>query len=139
VFWLVANYTLNLLMLKYFCCRTVNVYCPWSRFTDNLGSLFLSIVKSMGLAHQINQTQNCKFEFSKLLKVNNCQKLLFLHQLTHNMTTDCSLNYQFSTWKFQAQNMLCTQIFFYIQIFLWNWSCGKPIKSKLPKFVKLSS
>ena len=28
----------------------------------------------------------------------------------HNMTTDCSLNYEFSTWKFQAQNMLCTQI-----------------------------
>ena len=42
------------------------------------------------------------------LQVNLCQKLLFLHQLTDNMTTDCSLNYQFSTWKFQAQNMLCT-------------------------------
>ena len=24
------------------------------------------------------------------LQVNLCQKLLFLHQLTHNMTTDCS-------------------------------------------------
>ena len=39
------------------------------------------------------------------LQINLCQKLLFLHQLTHNMTTDCSLIYQFSTWKFQAQNM----------------------------------
>ena len=38
------------------------------------------------------------------LQVNLCQKLLFLHQLTHNMTTDCSLNYKFNTWKFQAQN-----------------------------------
>jgi hypothetical protein len=28
---------------------------------------------------------------------------LSLHQLTHNMTTDCSLNYKFDTWKFQAQ------------------------------------
>ena len=37
------------------------------------------------------------------LQVNLCQKLLFLHQLTHNMTTDCSLNYKFNTWKFQAQ------------------------------------
>ena len=37
------------------------------------------------------------------VKVNLCQKLLFLHQLTHNMTTDCSLNYKFNTWKFQAQ------------------------------------
>ena len=38
-----------------------------------------------------------------LVQVNLCQKLLFLHQLTHNMTTDCSLNYKFNTWKFQAQ------------------------------------
>ena len=57
------------------------------------------------------------------IQVNLCQKLLFLHQLTHNMKTDCSLNYHFSTWKFQAQNMgrtwgqhdnnmMCTQIVF---------------------------
>ena len=32
-----------------------------------------------------------------ILQVNLCQKLLLLHQLTHNMTTDCSLNYEFST------------------------------------------
>ena len=38
-----------------------------------------------------------------MVQVNLCQKLLFLHQLTHNMTTDCSLNYKFNTWKFQAQ------------------------------------
>ena len=31
------------------------------------------------------------------LQVNLCQKLLFLNQLTHNMTTDCSLNYKFNT------------------------------------------
>ena len=31
------------------------------------------------------------------LQVNLCQKLLFLYQLTHNMTKDCSLIYQFST------------------------------------------
>ena len=37
------------------------------------------------------------------IQVNLCQKLLFLHQLTHNMTKDCSLNYKFNTWKFQAQ------------------------------------
>ena len=37
------------------------------------------------------------------VQVNLCQKLLFLHQLTHNMTTDCSLNYKFNTWNFQAQ------------------------------------
>ena len=48
-----------------------------------------------------------------LVQVNLCQKhLLFLHQLTHNMTTDCSLNYEFSRRKLQVQNMLCTQIVF---------------------------
>ena len=41
---------------------------------------------------------------SAALQVNLCQKNLFLHQLTHNMTKDCSLIYQFSTWKLQAQN-----------------------------------
>ena len=29
-----------------------------------------------------------------MLQVNLCQKLLFLHQLTHNMKTDCSWNYR---------------------------------------------
>ena len=51
--------------------------------------------------------------YSWCVQVNLSQKLLFLHQLTHNMTTDCSLNYKFKTWKFQAQtceNMLCTEI-----------------------------
>ena len=42
------------------------------------------------------------------IQVNLFQKHLFLYQLTHNMTKDCSLNYEFSTWKFQAQNMLRT-------------------------------
>ena len=39
------------------------------------------------------------------VQVNLCQKHLFSHQLTHNMTIDCSLIYQFNTWKQQAQNM----------------------------------
>ena len=39
------------------------------------------------------------------VQVNLCQKLLFLHQLTHNMTTDCSLKYKFNTWKIQAQTL----------------------------------
>ena len=45
---------------------------------------------------------------------NLCQKHLFSHQLTHNMTKNCSLIYQSSKyiWKLQAQNMLCTQIVF---------------------------
>ena len=50
------------------------------------------------------------------IQVNLCQKLLFLHQLTHNMTTDCSLNYKFSTRKLQVQYMLCAQIVFCFDI-----------------------
>ena len=46
------------------------------------------------------------------VQVNLCQKHLFLDQITHNMTKDCSLIYQFSTCKLQAQNMVCTQIVF---------------------------
>ena len=37
------------------------------------------------------------FKCRLCLQVNLCQKLLFLHQLTNNMTTDCSQNYQFSS------------------------------------------
>ena len=32
------------------------------------------------------------------VQVNLCHKLLFLHQLTHNIMIDCSLNYKFNTW-----------------------------------------
>ena len=49
-------------------------------------------------------SQHLKFvSFNKYLKyrnyvqVNLCQKLIFSHQLTHNMTIDCSLNYKFNT------------------------------------------
>ena len=42
------------------------------------------------------------------IQVNLFQKHLFLRQLTYNMTKYCSLNYEFRTWKLQAQNMLCT-------------------------------
>ena len=45
-----------------------------------------------------------------IVQVNLCQKRSFFHQLTHNMTTDCSWNDKFSTRKIQVQNMLCTKI-----------------------------
>ena len=60
---------------------------------------------------QLSQSKNRTYMDS--VQVNFCQKLLFLHQLTHNMTTDCLLNYKFNAWKFKAQpgeNMLCTEI-----------------------------
>ena len=51
----------------------------------------------------INDTNTQRASFCPLLQVNHCQKLSFLHQPTHNMMTDFSLNYKFNTWKFQAQ------------------------------------
>ena len=51
------------------------------------------------------RTQNSSFNSPDIernlfrnLQVNLCQKLLFLHQLTHNMTTDSSLNYKVNTY-----------------------------------------
>ena len=44
--------------------------------------------------HQINLSSSIK---PAKLQVNLFQKLLFQQQLTHNMTKDCSLIYQFST------------------------------------------
>ena len=58
--------------------------------------------------------------FSKLVQVNLCQKLSFLHQLTHNMTIDCLLNCKFNTWKFQAQNKAKTCRV--LKLFLTFWT-----------------
>ena len=44
------------------------------------------------------------------IQVNLFQNYSFLNQLTHNMTTDCSLIPDFSTRKIQVENMLCTKI-----------------------------
>ena len=48
---------------------------------------------------------------SHLLLVNLCQKLLFLYQLTHNKTTDCSWNYhdiyKRRTWIERVLPMFC--------------------------------
>ena len=66
--------------------------------------------------------KNCVWLFENVhmsveLQVNLCQKLLFLHQLTHNMKTDCSLNYKFNTSKFQAQTWGEHVVY---RIFFWH-------------------
>ena len=70
-----------------------------------------------------------------LIQVKFCQKFLFLHQLTHNMTTDWSLNYKFNIWKFQAQNMgrtCCVQKLFlkFRTIYVHNMFSPCSAKSK---------
>ena len=47
------------------------------------------------------------------IQVNICQKLLFFHQQTHNMMTDCSLFMKIVSSEY-LQNMLCTQIVVFV-------------------------
>ena len=77
--------------------RTRKIYTVQSRFSE------IKFSENMWFYKDHFSTFHIK-SFD-LVQVNLCQKLLFLHQLTHNMTTYCSLNYKFNTWKFQDQNM----------------------------------
>ena len=49
-----------------------------------------------------------------ILQINLFQKHLFLHQLTHNMTKDCSLNYQL--------RFLFSHSELYVHIMFWAWN-----------------
>ena len=73
-----------------------------SLVSDTFGALALRVT-AKSLTRGVSQsTSNCegsrrvpsKLKRCSLLQVNLCQKLLFLHQLTHNMETDFSLNYK---------------------------------------------
>ena len=74
------------------------------------------------------------------VQVNLCQKLLFLHQLTHNMTTDCSLNYKFNTWKFQAQtwgeHVVYRNCFWHSEQFLYT-TCSPHVLQKEELLTKI--
>ena len=82
---------------------TILADLPWS----------ISSIPSIILWDQIHETVRSNYWSNRILfmilhplgivQVNLCQKLLFLHQLTHNMTADCSLNYKFNTWRIHAQ------------------------------------
>ena len=65
-----------------------------------------------------------------MIQVNLCHELLFLHQLTQNMTTDCSIH-DYSKLK-PGENMLCTEIVSDIQ----NNFCTQLV---LPMFCKKKS
>ena len=101
------NFLMILIVFLFFrsaCMYATLVYCipfdfKWRRFLARLRRL-------TALSHYgrfcRKLSENCK---TVHIQVNLCHKLLFLHQITNNMTTDCSLNYKFSTWKLQTQNM----------------------------------
>ena len=63
------------------------------------------------------------------IQVNLCQKLLFLHQLTHNMTTDCSIELQAQYMKIPSSNLgrtCCVQkLFPTSRIFLYTTCSAK--------------
>ena len=67
------------------------------------------------------------------VQVNFCRKLLFLHQLTHNMTSDCSLNYKLNTWKLQAQtwgkHVVYINCFWHSEQFLYT-TCSPHVLQK---------
>ena len=71
-----------------------------------------------------------------------------MDQLTHNMTTDCSLNCKFNTWKFQAQNwaehVVYRNCFWYSEQFLYTnmfspcWTKRRASDKDLPVLIKLT-
>ena len=102
-------------------CTEKNWKTTWGR-DQKKKHLFIYWIESFAFFRDVDTwyvlTPILRMEsFVYLVKVNLFQKCLFLHQLIHNMTKDCSLIYHFSTWKLQAQNMLCTQIVF---VLFWH-------------------
>ena len=80
------------------------------------GKVLKNIDKASTISRSVSYhiyISTCKQKSNKRLsvfvQVNLCQKLLFLHQLTHNMWTDCSLFMKIVSSEY-LQNM-CTHIF----------------------------
>ena len=93
--------------------KKVSSYCllyPLLNWFKLVYGLFLQ--SKMHSTYSFCSTQPILARKELNVQADNCQNLLFLHQLTQNMTTDSSLNHVFSTWKFKAQNILGTQIVF---------------------------
>ena len=79
-----------------------------------------------GLASSVLFCSRLYSEDIHCVQVNLCQKYLFSHQLTHNMTKDCSSIYKFNTWKQQAQNMrrtCCAQKLFFVFVLTFKTIC----------------
>ena len=121
---------LNFLKLVYPQYDTKLIECtPWKLFWKTV-AILLKVAYSQKLFSflfspqkkiELSSTFSLLVEKLRIVQVNLCQKFLFLHQLTHNMTTDCWLIYQFSTWKLQAQNMerTCST-----HVFHMFWACS---------------
>ena len=76
-------------------CSTVSVVCSLTSYiTFYVYNICISNFQGSG--NILLWYVECRYKV-QVVQVNLCQKLLFLHQLTHNMKTDCSLNYKFNT------------------------------------------
>ena len=62
------------------------------------------------------------------VQVNLFQKHFFLHQLTHNLTKDCSWIYQFRTWKLQTTQFVYTTCSEFVVFMYWT---GKSMNNTL--------
>ena len=83
----IENFTVCIILVE-------NIY---KCFAQNFGGKIISKVKIMKKYKYIDEISSSGLERREKkivgIQVNLCQKLLFLHLLTHNMTTDCSWNY----------------------------------------------
>ena len=110
--WLLSHW--NLIQLHKIFNMYTYVICSFAIFNQKLKC-------AMKSSHMYRF--NVHMYFFYFVQVNLSQKLLFLHQLSHNMTTYCSLNCKFNTGKFQAQNMgrtCCVQKLTFRTIFVHN-------------------
>ena len=101
--WCNCSYRISPMVNKKMHSNQVTANSFW--FDQKRGFFFVAVIVNPHLLKDLKIVLVLTSQRRKYLQVNLCQKLLFLHQLTHNMMTDFSLNYEFSTWKLQAQNM----------------------------------
>ena len=69
-------------------------YYPAAYYSLEISALdFFTLNFSTSMWSGVGNSLLKSLGFECPVQVNLCQKLLFLHQLNHNMTTDCSWNY----------------------------------------------
>ena len=116
----------------------MSIFIPQKKFVRIIENLLVFL--RFGCNSYITNIKT-QLYFSEQIQVNLCQKLLFLHQLTNNMTTDCSLNYKFNTWKFRAQtwreHVGYRNCFWHSEQFLYT-TCSPHVLQKEELLTKIS-
>ena len=94
-----------------------NMMC-YRKVFSQLTNIFMDKLRKLDFICMYQEAKYILPSFKKehWVQVNLCQKLLFLHQLAHNMTTDCSFFMKIVSSEY-LQNMLCTQIVVFVLTF----------------------